>query len=344
NKRRAVLESEIAGLQEQIKLGERLMSVSQQAAQAINDLQLSGANPLSVQGRLGLAGGNVQQLLTAFRFADPAGRADAASSLMAALQQRLQLAGEAFQRPSDEYQQIYNEVISSYTEIQAATKTDAEKLLDVQQQIAEKQAEIGEIDKAMQKLGERQLELTAQMQAQLDAINANAYAQYQIYEAIGLEAYRQAERVAQEQLNAITGGIDVQLYIAKIQTLTQQTLEAILATLQGGAYVPLPGSTTGPVTGPAGGPVGGSTIPVNPSGPVLPNSPTNPSGPLLPSGSGGPGPQPRDTGDPGGPIETPPIVIITRQPIVLNDRVMGEQIMETIVQNGRLIKQVVEVS
>ena len=268
--RKKAIQTQIDGLNESIKLAGAFKSLAQQAAQAITQMSQSGANPLSVQGRLGMAGDSVQALLSQFRGSSGQGRIDSANQLMQQLQGRMALGGEAFQRPSDAYQKIYNEVISTYAEIRDSALSESQQALAVQQQIADLTQQQLDIDKAMVAYQSSQVDLTGQMNAALDAINAQAISQYEQFDAIGRQAYAQQERNAEIQLNAITGGMNVALYTAQLQTQTRDLLVQIRDSLQtaGGPVTvtvvvtpPGPGDTGPGEPGPGGG--GGRRTTIN---------------------------------------------------------------------------------
>lgn len=232
--RKTALQNEIEAIKQQIGLMQSFQQLASQARAAITALSLSGSNPLSVFGRFGMAGENVQSLLATYRNATGQDRITAASNVMQALQSRMALAGEAYQRPSDEYQAAYNEVVTAYSEIADSAQSEADRLYKLQEEIDSKTAEILKIDEEIKRVIEKQVDYSGEMNAALEAINAQAYAQYQILDAIGQESYAQSERHNLELLNALTGGDSIPVYTARETRTIRETLQAILDRMDGG--------------------------------------------------------------------------------------------------------------
>lgn len=112
--------------QERIK--DAYQSVVDTVTDMLLDIQTSGANPESAQNRLSYFGGEADRLRGLIRSETDAGkRAGYQGELASILQQYLAAAEEVYQRPSPQYQQIYDAVVKEL----GAIKTDAQEKISL---------------------------------------------------------------------------------------------------------------------------------------------------------------------------------------------------------------------
>lgn len=220
NAQAAAAEARIAALEEELALAEQFKGLAESARGMIDEMRLTAANPLSVHGRLAMSGDDVARLREEYAGASGTARIGAGERLIDALRTRLSLGGEGFQRPSPEYQAIYNEVIAELTAVQASAQSEAERAAELQTQIVELQRQAAAYQGSI-------ASSSAASQGYLDQLNAEARAYYEYAEAEGARLFEEQERQHQEQLDAITGGMEPELYIAQLQSQTVDELKEI---------------------------------------------------------------------------------------------------------------------
>lgn len=244
-------QAQAQALQQQLDLASKWKDVLASAGKMIDDMRLSSSNPLGAIGRTQMAQGDVQALLATYQGATGEGKIDAANKLMGALQTYRGLGQEAFQRPSGEWQGVYNEIMRDLTMIQADAKGPAEQAVDLQRQILEAQ-------NAANAYAGQTADATQIAAGQMAALNEEAQGYYTWAEAAGTELYARQRAEYVEQLNTITGGVQVDLFIADLNKQMLEVLKGIKARLDG-VIDNGPGS---PTSGPPGSP--GNPIPGGP--------------------------------------------------------------------------------
>jgi hypothetical protein len=261
----AMFNARIAAVQSEIELTQQWVAVLDTASQMIDDMRLTGLSPRSAEGRLSLARGDAQLAKTAYDSAVGADKVNAANRYLQALQRELGLLPDAFQRPSPEYQAIYNEIISQLTTVQGDAKTQGDRAEELQQQLVSLQSEANAISSAG-------VDAANGANAELDALNKEYIEQITFAQVEGERLYALQIRQHQEQLDAITGGMEAELFIAQ---KTQETVDEIrgmradfqswLTAIANGTYTPPAGTVTGTGTGDTtgGGGKPGSEQPVN---------------------------------------------------------------------------------
>lgn len=250
----AAIQSRIQGLQTELQLAQQWAGVLSTAQQAIDKMRLTTSSPDSIFGRLSSSSGDVDGLLGRYRGASGASRVDLANQLMAAVNTRQGLGQEAYQRPSAEYLAEYNKNIAILYEVKADAKTEAEKQTDLQSRIEQ-----------LTVLGNSYAQSASvaanQSSAALDAIYAQArdlaiWAQ----DKYDLAATEQTN-ILNDQLAVYTGGLDVTLYTAKVNSEMRDFLESIdakiTAFMTGGA---LAAGNTGGAAVNGGGSAGGAVV------------------------------------------------------------------------------------
>jgi hypothetical protein len=235
-------------LQQELDLARQFQGVLDRSSQMLDDMRLSSANPLALGGRLGLARSDVASLRAAYESATGAEKVTAANKLMDALQTLRGLGQEAYQRPSQEWQDVYNEITSELTAVQGDARTAAERAVDLQQQILEAQ-------QMANSYASMTATASAASNAALDALDKEALGYYEWAEFQGTRLYDLQRQQYQDQLDAITGGMQVELFVAQQTAAAVAELKEIrrlLAASLDGSFTPSSGSGT-----PAGGDGGG---------------------------------------------------------------------------------------
>ncbi len=189
NEREAVTEASnehLKILNEQLKLAQKWAGVLSQAKQMLDSMKFTSTNPLPTSGRLNLASIEVARLQQQLAGAAPEDRAELSKKLLDALQKQLTLAQEFYQRPSPEYQAIYNDIIRQVTAIETEAQTNADEALRIQIEIS-----------ALQEATVEQLKA---IDAQIEAVNAQAIAWYQQIAAEGALVYEELRKQAEQDI------------------------------------------------------------------------------------------------------------------------------------------------
>jgi hypothetical protein len=246
--------------QKELQIVQQWKSVLEAAQQQITAMQLSDTNPLSAPGRFQLAKTNVDAARAAYEAAAPADKANAANKYLAALQDELKLLPEVFQRPSPEYQDIYNDIIKQLSGVKDSAQTQADRETELTQRLVDLQGE----GNAIQSSAASAMQAS---NAQLDELNAQ-YVDYLTWaKGEAARLFTMQDTAYKDQLNALTGGEDLQIFIGQKQaeavTLLTQIRDGITKQASGdGTTTPDPNDpgTSGSGTGapePAGGDDGG---------------------------------------------------------------------------------------
>lgn len=253
-------QARVAQLQQELEIVGQFQQVLDRARGMIDDMRLSSANPLHALGRLDLARGDVSRLKEEWQGATGQARVDAANRLLDAIQRARGLGEESLQRPSPEWQALYNELMADLTAVEADAKTLAEQAVDIQQRILEAQQQAADAQAAM-------AINTSLTNAALEALDKEALAYYTWAESEGQRLYALQQQQHQEQLNAITGGMEVGLFIAQRQAEAVEILRQLDGRIAAwlaangapGPSAPAPGS--GATTSTGGNPIGrGATV------------------------------------------------------------------------------------
>jgi hypothetical protein len=242
-------QARITQLQTELAIAGQMQQVLDRARGMIDDMRLSSANPLHALGRLDMARDDVSRLREEWQGATGQARVDAANRLLEAIQRTRDLGQEALQRPSPEWQALYNELMADLTAVEADAKTIAEQTVEIQQRIleAQQQAAAAQADMAIN---------IAVGNAQLAALDREALGYYTWAESEGARLYAQQQTNHREQLNAITGGMEVELFIAQRQAeavLILQSIDGRIAAWLAANGAPGSGAPAGSRTTPVGG-------------------------------------------------------------------------------------------
>ncbi len=189
NERQAVTEASDAQLKilnEQLRLAQQWAGVLSSAKQMLDSMKFTTTNPLPTSGRLNLASIEVARLQQQLAVAAPEDRAGLSQKLLDALQKQLGLAQEFYQRPSPEYQAIYNDIIRQVTAIETEAQNNADEALRIQIEIS-----------ALQEATVEQLKA---IDAQIEAVNAQAIDWYSQIAAAGALVYEEMRKQAEADL------------------------------------------------------------------------------------------------------------------------------------------------
>lgn len=243
----AATQSQIDGLQKQLDLSQKWQGVLNNVEQVIDRMRLSGSSPMDAFGRLSMAGSDVESLFSQFQGATGEGRVELASKLLAAVQTRTGLREQTLQRPSDAFSASYNRDMEILSHVRDVAKTEAEKQTDLQNRIATLQASANQYAQISADAG-------VAANAALESIHAQARAQYEWANREYEIANAEQQALLERQLQAITGGMDVDLYMASRLNDVKSVLESIDARIA--AF--LTGAATTAATGGTGGAGAGS--------------------------------------------------------------------------------------
>jgi tape measure domain-containing protein len=237
----AAASARIDALNQELASTQQLAQLLPSITQAIDSMRYGGANPMSAFYRLGSAQ------------SDLAGETDPARRLQL-LQTIMGLAGEAYQRPSREYQNIYNQVISELTGLQNEAQAASDHAAQIQDQIAQttaaSAASLASIDQQVGALADMS-DIQEQVKQLQDEANREANSYYQWIRDQGAAVYGELQDVlagqistAQEQLDvaraqmdALTQGLGYQDFMANKQAemaaVLTQIRDALLAAYSG---------------------------------------------------------------------------------------------------------------
>ncbi len=233
DERKAAIQTEIDGLNKQLEIINAWKSLLDNINKTILDLTTSSANPDDIYARMAIAKGEIDRVKGLYAGATGQEKLDYASQLHELLKEYLSLSQEGYQRPTQEYLDIFNQTIKDLQLIQADATSFANQAVDIQARIEALQAESNNLDKI-------QIDYTSQMNAEISALKAEAAANYQWLQEQGMKAYQEkldaqiAEQEAQKEiLNGILKGLSIDGYIAAAQERAITELAAIKTILEG---------------------------------------------------------------------------------------------------------------
>jgi predicted nucleic acid-binding Zn-ribbon protein len=250
----AAAQARVQQLQDELALANNFKGVLDRAKQMLEDMKLSTSNPLAATGRIALQSEDLATLRDTYQGSTGYGRVDAANALLDALQRYRELGQDTYQRSSPEWQAMYNEIMRDIGMIQNDAKGPADQAVELQRQILEVQRQAAAYQASA-------ASDAATSSAELDSLNQEALGYYTWAESEGARLYAAQRQQHQEQLDAITGGMEVELFIAQRQAEAVDILKSIEARIAAwlaatGAAVPGTGTTPtpGPGTTPTGNP------------------------------------------------------------------------------------------
>lgn len=267
----------IEALQRQLALAQQWAGVVDRTTALLDQLRFGAANPIGLQSQFANLGSEADALFAQFGSATGSNRVDIANRLLDILTQQQQVGASLFDRPSDESVALYNQIVGRINAVREVAQPEAERAAALQQQIADLQAQTVGAVRALtdatyyltaeerQRLDEIEDERRAAEEAAqtaLDEINAQAREYYTWARTQGVALQQQQRDILQEQLDAITGGVDIQQFIATTQRQARDALYTIRDDLR--AFLD------------AIGLVGGRGGIIGPGGPNDPSNPTDP--------------------------------------------------------------------
>lgn len=295
----------IAALQQELALAQQFSGVVDKTRGIMESFKYGPTNPLHALGRLGLANDDLEGLKAAYNGATGANRAGAANRYAEALQRRMGMVNEAdIQRPSGEYLTYFNATMEELTRVQADAQAEADRQAALQDRIAS----LSELSNGYQATTADATTVAADY---LNALDAEFRSYYEDANAIGERLYDEQRRAAKEALDAATGGVEVDLFIAQMQKESRDKLTEMVELMKaflaaGGTVVPTGGTGT-TTTGGTGTPIG--------------------------TGGGGGG------GGGSGGVET-----LLPVAVQIGDTNFANLVLRTVVSNGRVVRQTVEQS
>jgi hypothetical protein len=242
----------IAATQQELQIVQQWKSVLQSSTQMIDQLRISAVNPMSAEQRLKLAQTDADLAKQAYDKATGADKATAAQTYLQKLQAELGVLGEAFQRPSPEYQQIYDQIYAQLVKVQG----DAQGATDKEEQLTQQLVDL-------QNNGNL---IAASTNAAMDASNGkldelnHQYVDYLTWaKGEANRLYAMEEQSNHDALMQLTGGReDIQTFIGQKQKEAVDLLKEIRDGIVGaaapaGATTPPPGGTQSPFAVPGAG-------------------------------------------------------------------------------------------
>lgn len=262
--RQRITDAENNALNEALSISEDWLGILGSVRDLIDSITVSSANPIGGFGRLSILDQRIDSLNEQLDGAAAGDRPDIARELIDALTGRLSLAQELFQRPSGEYLDVYNSTLARLRELEqiADDESDlAERQYDVIQSTYTATVGVGTsvdtVREAVDRQSDLQLQLTEEEQARLDEIEAERRAlqdelnKAQIEAANRLQAidqrasefytwaqqqgeilYNRQLEEHQQMLDAITGGVDPDAYIAQLTAESRDYLRDIQTDLR----------------------------------------------------------------------------------------------------------------
>lgn len=260
--RNAAIQAQIAALQEQLRLAQEWLNVLRSVEAQQNAMQFGAANPLDAFGRLDALDQAIAALLAGGM--DGMSAADA-NELLSLLEQRLQLIQSEglFDRPSGDYDAQYNETLRLLDAVRRIAQPEAERAEALQELIASLQAQLNtttsngfsDTNATLERLAQEEADLRAEAQQKLDDLNAEALAYYEWARDEAERNQDERTRELREQLEELTGGLDVQEFIALRQQEAVDLLSEISRDIR--EFLTYVGVTIGGGTGIGGGSGGG---------------------------------------------------------------------------------------
>lgn len=260
----------IKALQEQLALAQQWLAVLNSAKQEMQDLQTGNSNPLGGFSQLDMLNQIIAQTTAAVNGETGKQQAADAQTLLAQLQQRLQLiqSGNLYDRSSPEYLASYNATLAQIAAIEALAQPEADQVDDLQKQLDALQNIQHSVttgftanSAALAEINKKEEALRAQEKEQLDDLNKQALDYYTWAQGEEAELEEKRHKEIVDQLNAITGGVDPTQFIANESKAMAASLDSIdqqikdfLDSISSGNYSTGGGSGGGSGGGGPGGP------------------------------------------------------------------------------------------
>jgi hypothetical protein len=232
-------QARVSALEKELDLALAFQDLVDRTTEMLREMSLSAMNPLPITGRLAIASDEVTAARTSYQTSTGQDRAAAANKLLDALVRQRDLGMEAFARPSQEWQDLYNSIVREISGIQDEAKPAAERAVELQAQIVQAQLEA---NRYAQMTADASAIAASAMQA-LDE-EARGYYEFAEAEANRLFGIQRAEQ--QTLLDTITGGMEPNFFIAQRTSEMVAELRGLRADLRTWARTPAPPSGTPP--------------------------------------------------------------------------------------------------
>ena len=227
NKQKEAINEQLEGLREQLRITQMWKNVVEQIKKQILDMMISAQSPRDVFERMAYARDEIGRLQGLYAGASGEERAGYATELAQAIQAYMGLAAEAFQRPSPEYQAIYDEMIRLLDSIRIDAEGRMESEIDLLRQIRELETQSKAIDEQIKGLQEQANELSRQMQAEIEAFKQSSVHYYEWAMTEGTRLYQEKLDMLKEKLGEILGELTLQEYIALKQKEATDALQSL---------------------------------------------------------------------------------------------------------------------
>jgi hypothetical protein len=256
--------TEIETLNKQLQVLRQWQTLNDSLKKTILDLSTSLSSPADVMERVGIAQGEVDRLTGLYAGATGEQKAGYGTELETAFRDLLTVGQEAYQRPSIEYQNLFEYVISALQQMESDSSGYADQAKTADERIAF--------------LTEDNNRLQGLMQADLDGIQgtiteASNWLAQAVIAAYDLRSGEIVTEISKDQsaLKSVIGDLTVGTYIEQLKTATVTELQAIKGLLEqqwGTTGLPNPGETaantgggggSGGEAGGTGGTSGGGT-------------------------------------------------------------------------------------
>lgn len=206
-------------LKEQINLLEAWKDLAEDMQERIDDMRLSQTNPLAAQGRFQIATQRVASIRQEFQSATGQDRVEAAERLADAIEDRLGLGKEIFQRPSPEFVSLFNESISEITKLRDIAEREAEDLPNLQERLNQLQDATnnsvragnsqrvilsGREQQRLEEIKEEEEQIREDLESKIEELRAEAAEQYEWARGQGNGIYDSQLTDLNTELNAAT--------------------------------------------------------------------------------------------------------------------------------------------
>lgn len=164
-----LLQDQLSILQDQARALQSWQDVVESVRKQLLDMRLTLDNPQNALERLAIARQAVAAAKAAFAIQ---GTPESARALQGALSAELQIAQEAFHRPSTAYQQIFDQVSADLQAIQSVAESNAGDLESLTRQIADKSTRLTALTEQIQAIERETANAVRPLEASLQALRA----------------------------------------------------------------------------------------------------------------------------------------------------------------------------
>lgn len=227
---------EIAALQKQLQIAQQWLGVLEHAQQTIESMMTGSENPLGGFSQLANFDSIIANLQAKIAGETGTNQAKDADALIQQLQQRLQLitSGNLYDRSSPEYMAAYNQTLEQLNAVKALAEPEASQVDLLQQQIDALQSlasvtyNVGfTTNSQLDEINQKEADLRKQEQENADKLNKTALDYYTWAQGTAQDAEQKRHDELMGQLEAITGGMDVNAWIAQETSREVDLLQSI---------------------------------------------------------------------------------------------------------------------